>query len=254
MRLSLGGGASGRRRREQAKSGHESASPRQRTLALSSLLPRGDGPRFHLLDLGAASPANLDFYARFDGKISFADFYHGLGRVRAQASSTGGELDLTSLFPRGGEERSDLILAWDLLNYLRPGELERFMDGLAPFCRPGTALHAFVYTMKDMPASPIRYRIEDEKTLVYEDVPGEGRGRGHRRPCPRYHEQELVKRLAGFAVESRFQLRNGIVEYVLSFRLSQRAAVEDDVSSRSTASPERSPWEPAPRWRPAPSR
>jgi hypothetical protein len=256
MRLSLLRNVS--RRNNCARRPPRSRSARQRTLALSSILPRAQRSSAHVLDLGVASPRNLAFFGRFSASFSVADLYRGLGRVRAREATGIRASDYRSLFPYRRDQQFDLIFAWDLLNYLKPDELPWFMDALAPHCRPGTVLHAFIYTTKDMPPAPVRFRIEDEETLVY-DVPPHGR------PSPRYHEQELTKQLAGFAVDTRYQLRSGIAEYVFSFRLSQRAIVEATTGSGaslgtlvSTAPrgsngspvPVRSPSEPAPRWRP----
>ena len=121
--------------------------------------------------------------------------------------------------------------------YLTPTELQLLMRTLQPFCLPGTSMLAFVATQKEMPPAPSAYWIGDEDTVHYEIR--EGRSR----PCPRYLEQDLLKQMPGLTVESRYQLRNGMLEYVLSYRNASRAS-----------SPVRYPLGPNPRSTPTPYR
>jgi hypothetical protein len=101
-----------------------------------------------------------------------------------------------------------------------------------------------VSTQKEMPPAPSAYSIEDADTLVYEER--EGRAR----PCPRYLEGGLLKRMQGLTVENRYQLRNGMLEYVFSYRMSSRAPSRPP-SARDSL---RYRFEPAPRWSSTPSR
>jgi len=116
------------------------------------------------------------------------------------------------------------------------------MNALEPFCLAGTALLAFVSTQKEMPPAPSVYWIEDEETVVYEARVGRPR------PCPRYLEQDLLKRMPGLTVESRYQLRSGTLEYVFSYRMTSRT------SPTRTTDALRYRLAPDPRWTPAPSR
>ena len=103
--------------------------------------------------------------------------------------------------------RFDLVLAWDLFNYLGLPEVEVLADRLVALSRPGTRIMALVSTQKQIPVRPLRFVIRDQKTLRYE-VQSAGI-----RACPRHSESDLLKRLAGFKVDQGMLLRNGMREY-----------------------------------------
>lgn len=220
------------------------ARPSQKSLGLRGLLPDSDDATLRVLDLGPARAANLDFFSRYGGHLTVADFYSGL---RAARASTTDDNDrkveaFAELLPFDRSTRFDLVLAWDLLNYLTPHEHHLLMTCLEPFCMPGTAILAFVSMQKEMPPAPSTYSIQDADTLVYEERDGRAR------PCPRYLEGDLLKRMQGLTVESRYQLRNGMLEYVFSYRMSSRSAAKTSNDSLGYR------LEPASRWTTTPSR
>ena len=208
----------------------------QRCLGLRALLPKSEGPTLRVLDLGAARTANLDFFANYGGQLTVADFYNGLRPLRAKTGDDDRKRKgFVELLDYDQATRFDLVLAWDLLNYLTPQEHQFLMTALEPFLVPGTAMLAFVWMQKEMPPGPSHYWVRDEETVAFE-IP-EGRAR----PCPRYLEQDLLKRMPSLTVENRYQLRNGMLEYVFSYRKSSRPA------AAITSEPARYPLAPAPR-------
>lgn len=238
MRMSLFRGARG------ASSGNKHDRPSQKSLGLRRLLPEDEDAVLRVLDLGPARAANLEFFSRYGGQLTVADFYSGLPPARAATSEDDERKAqaFAELLPYEPSTRFDLILAWDLLNYLTPIEQQLLMGTLERYCMPGTALLAFVSMQKEMPPAPSAYSIRDADTLVYEER------EGRPRPCPRYLEGDLLKRMQGLSVENRYQLRNGMLEYVFSYRLSSRSSTS--VSSDAL----RYRLEPATRWSSTPSR
>jgi hypothetical protein len=187
------------KRRAEARARTGSRELRQRSLGLPRLvepLVKGRSGSYSVLDLGPASRSTLDFFLGRGARVTVADFERSSRR---------------ELFCSKPESPFDLVLAWEVLNYLGPEDLGPFMDDLSPYVRPGATFHAFVSTGREMAATPSRYRIEDEATLVLDSAT-------HRVPSPRYAEPELLKRMPGLRVEHRFQLRNGMQEYVFSYR------------------------------------
>ncbi len=197
---------------------------RQRSLALPKLVEPHEvsGKRFSVLDLGPASPANLDFFLGRGARLTVADFTPARGEtlsdvVRAEPGS-----------------HFDVVLAWDFLNYLQRDRLGLLLRSLEPFFRPGTTIHALIATGREMPASPRRYRIEDAETLLCEGP------KERVVPSPRYVEQDLLKCMPGLIVEHRFQLRNGMLEYLFSYRtrrVAYSAAMGDAPRSRPGPGP-----------------
>ena len=212
MRLSLFRSAKG-------VSENEISETTQRCLGLRALLPQSGDATLRVLDLGAARMANLDFFANYGGQVTVADFYSGLRPARAASQDDDRKREaFVELLDYDHETRFDLVLAWDLLNYLTPQEHQLLMTTLEPFLVPGTAMLAFVWIQKEMPPGPSHYWVRDEETVAFEIQ------KGRARPCPRYLEQGLLKQMRSLTVETRYQLRNGMLEYVFSYRKSSRPA------------------------------
>jgi hypothetical protein len=189
---------------------------RQRSLALPKLVePLGSSPQkgYSVLDLGPATPSNLEFFLGRGARFTVADF-------------TPSRPDMFSdvVYTEPGTH-FDLVLAWDFLNYLPREKLGLLLRSLEPYFRPGTAVHALVATGRHMPAAPRRYRIENAQTLVCEGP------RGRVIPSPRYVEQDLLRCMPGLIVEHRFQLRNEMLEYLFSYRTRLRVAYSTTMGS-----------------------
>lgn len=188
-------------RRRAATARPKASEHRQHSPAFAKLVElaeEGSARGFSVLDLGPAMKANLDFFLGRGARVTVADFHR-----------SGARCDFVGADP---ESRFDLVLAWDVLNYLDPEALARLMDRLGAHFRPGTTLHAFIATGREISAAPSRCRIQDPETLVLEV------SEGPRIPSPRYLEQELLRRMLGWTVEHRVQLRIGMLEYVFSYR------------------------------------
>ena len=152
----------------------------------------------------------MEFLSRFDCKLFIEDLYSALaGRAGVpSAEETLRPQDVEELLPLPESARFDVVLTWDLFNYLGRDELRRLMRHLARFCRPGAVLLAFISIHKQMPAQPIRFRILDERNLLYEQRSA------HQRPAPRYASHDLGGMLDGFRIDRSFLLRHGIQEYL----------------------------------------
>ena len=107
--------------------------PSQTSLGLRGLLPEAEDQTLRVLDLGPARPANLDFFSRYGGHLTVADFYSGLRAARAATTNEDDERKVKAfaeLLPFDKDTRFDLVLAWDLLNYLTPQEHHLLMTCL----------------------------------------------------------------------------------------------------------------------------
>jgi len=200
-------------RREPAAKGAatqtvESGPEVYRSLALPAVLAAlSRGPKLNVLDLGPAIGGNVERLSEFGCKLFIEDLFGSKAAVPA------GELDanfFTQLIAPPEGTQFDLVLAWDLFNYLDHKELVHLADRLRRFCRPGSLLFALVSIHKTIPAQPIRFRFHGNDTdqLVYE------RRTQVDRPGPRFASGELNDILRGFRVDRSFLLRHGIQEYL----------------------------------------
>ncbi len=177
---------------------------------------------FSVLDLGPATPSNLQFFLGRGARFTVADFAPSRGDT------------LSELVRDEPGTHFDLVLAWDFLNYLPREKLGLLLRSLEPYFRPGTMVHALVATGRHISAAPRRYRIEDAETLVWEGP------RGRVIPSPRYMEQDLLRCMPGLIVEHRFQLRNEMLEYLFSYRTRLRVAYSAAMGTVSDAPRSRS--------------
>lgn len=202
---------------EKAGASEQASAGEHQSPCLKLLFDRlQSGGRHLILDLGPAVGENVQFFAQLSCKLFIADLYESLfapATRQPDSHRTFRKLLKTDL-PSTDGQAVDLILAWDLLNYLEPEYLRVLAEALASYCHRGTQLFAMVATHKEMPAKPTVFRIRDYEHLIFR--PDEQ----WRRPSPRYTEPDLVRGLPDFEVDVSFLLRNGLQEYLLNYRPS----------------------------------
>jgi hypothetical protein len=185
--------------------------------ALLDSLPTEGRPA--ILDLGPAVGVNIDFWSDLGCRVHVADLHDSLHPSAPSWSEPEGD---TALLPAGllpAAPAFDLVLAWDLLNYLTPPQMRAVARGLAACTRHGTMLFALIGTLRQMPPRPLRYRIVGRDRLLYEDGPaGAPRVAEATRPCPRYRQPDLERGLPLFSVATSYLLRTGVQEYLFARR------------------------------------
>jgi hypothetical protein len=116
------------------------------------------GQRWVVLDLGAAQTELITLFGRFRCRLDIADLAEGLDELNGE-SDPRRLLELAEeVLPGRREGSTDLVLCWDLVNYLRRPALTALMERVRARMRPGSLVHALVvYSAADMPARPCRY-------------------------------------------------------------------------------------------------
>jgi hypothetical protein len=183
----------------------------RRSLALAALFEAIRGRKVTVLDLGSAVGSNVEFLSRYGCKLYIEDLYAAL----ASRVATGEEGDaagpefFTEFLSVPEGTRFDVVLAWDLFNYLRRKELGFFGELLRRYTEPGAMTFALMSYHKQIPAQPYRFKIQDEERLIYD------RRTALERPSPRFVPYEVTGLLKGFRVDRSFLLQHGIQEYLL---------------------------------------
>lgn len=171
--------------------------------------------RLSILDLGSAYASNLQFLSQSVRSlhIEIEDLYETLSSFDFFDPREPRSYDAVYryLFPYGEETRFDLILGWDLFNYLEELEFSSLIRHLDRFCHPGTLLFTMISSNRYIPEKPIRFQIVDSERLRYEYLSS------LLRPSPRYHQADLVRMMPHFRLFSSFRLRNGFKEYLFTF-------------------------------------
>ena len=176
--------------------------------AALSALP--DDRPARVLDLGAVNGANIEFHAKRGARLWVAD----LVRIVDSGEIRSDEL-ATALPGEAEDDLFDLVLAWDVLNYLERDQVERLSSQIAGLCRPGAALLAVVITAAEMSNSPLRFTIHATESICCRATSAS------RRPAPNWPPAAVERCLQGFEVKRSFVLRSGVQEYVAT-RLDAR--------------------------------
>jgi hypothetical protein len=173
--------------------------------ALADVLGRmADRHDCRVLDLGGAVPRNIELLAGFARHVRVVDVFRALEELRESADeevSPDGLID-----PRWGP--FDLVLAWDVLNYLDPRDGRDLVTAIADLCPTGAILLALILSGPDMAARPTIYTVVENDALEYRYETTA------RSLCPRLKPANLERILGPFRVERSFVLRHGVQEYV----------------------------------------
>lgn len=164
-----------------------------------------------VLDLGPAAGANVSFFAGLSCKLFIADLNNSIFGT-ATLADRAEALDDTLSRDIPVNETFDLVLLWDLLDYLDEAEIRILSARLRPACRDKTLLYGLVSYRKEIADRPMRYEILDTKTILYAPESQ------LQRPAPLRKEPELAKLMPDFEVDSTYLLRHGRQEYLFGAR------------------------------------
>jgi hypothetical protein len=165
-----------------------------------------------ILDLGSAMGVNVAFWSHFSPSLHIADLWSSMPEPAPPSlEPVDSDPGWQQILPLPEETRFDVILAWDLLNYLDQQQVSGLIRHLRGFCHPGALLFALIFDQPQMSAAPIRFRIAGMERLIYESRTTDSRA------CPRHQPRDVQRMLAGFRTASSFRLRNGIQEYVFEY-------------------------------------
>ena len=168
-----------------------------------------------VLDLGAASTAMLALLGQSRCRVDIADLAHFDGIDHLNTTEPGPALDSAadSLLPnKRPDDDIELVLCWDLPNYLTLNALSALMAAIGRRARPGAPAHALIfYAEPDMPGHPGRFVPTAEGELIDHSTPSTAIA------APRYSPEDLGKSMGRFVIDRARLLSNGMQEFL--FRL-----------------------------------
>ena len=103
----------------------------------------------------------------------------------------------------------DLLLLWDLPNYLDGKVLRAIIEYLLPHCSDDAILHIYIHTRERMPVKPGTYTIGSSNKVCVK------RNSSEKTQSPMYYKESLQKALSPFLVQRGVLLSNGVQEYLL---------------------------------------
>jgi len=170
----------------------------------------GKERKWGILDLGPARSTNLELLSRFRCRLFIEDVHELASALAGKAAED--KAALLNWFeqwaPGAGNESIDVVIAWDIFNYLDSELCKAFIGRLMPLLKPGAYIYILVYSQKEMPAQPIPFKVVSGDRLEYQPLTPATR------PSPRFNQTDLNKRLPQFSVVKSVLLRNGMQEYL----------------------------------------
>jgi hypothetical protein len=167
------------------------------------------GDRCVVLDLGAARTETIALFSQFRARMDIADLADGIERLETEIDPDILREEVERLLPARGTETADVVLCWDLLNYLPRPALSAVMAAIAERVRRGALVHALIaYSSKTMSMRPGCFVPLDEQRLI-NLAP-----RQAERDAPRYSPEDLARCMPNYSVERARLLRNGMQEFL----------------------------------------
>ncbi len=169
-------------------------------------LEREPGRKYRILDLARASGNHVTFFSRFRCRLQVAALAEELPAWRLREEDP--PPDPARLLPLPPEARFDLVLCWNLLDYLEPEPLSLLLGHLLPHLGPGSWLHAFIQTRGEMPSQPGEFLLLEDGQMEWRHDPGSTI------QTPRHSRRTLERWLPGVRVRQSRLLQNGFQEYL----------------------------------------
>ena len=173
-----------------------------------------DDVSYEILELGPVRKGNVEFWSQFSNSIYVADLRSSLPLPPLLPLPDDPEppkRDWHQVLRLPEKRRFDIVLAWDLFNYLDLSDLSGLIGYLSRFCRAGTIVFMLIFDNQTMREEISVYQVVDESHLGYE------LGGAKMRECPRHHAHTLKQMMRNFRSADSFRLRNGVIEYLFIY-------------------------------------
>lgn len=170
-----------------------------------------DQRRHVVLDLGQARFGTVELFGNYRCRLDIVDLPSVLDQMPQGEDQTPQALAawLSRQLPPAGGERADLVLCWNLLNYLPLAAIEQLSILLSSRVAPGGRLHALIeYSATRMPVHPLSFTPSGLELLADQTADS------NTVPVPRYTPKALEKQLPGFIWEQAMLLGNGMQEFL----------------------------------------
>ena len=167
------------------------------------------GGRWVVLDLGSVHSATIRTFGQFRCRLEFVELADGLDSLNGEIDPRRIRQFADALLPPRRGEAADVVLCWDLINYLNQPALTAVMECIALRCKRGALAHGLVYySAKSMPERPSTFVPLDDQRILQHVKPG------RERPAPRYSPEDLARCMPRYSVERGRLLRNGMQEFI----------------------------------------
>lgn len=168
-------------------------------------------PGLSVLELGPALNANISFFLEFHCKLIMQDLYGGLCDHIAR-NQEGEPSPISALVGKLSEHDParpfDLVLCWDLLNYISSEETELLMTSIAERSSESVIISVVEANSSTLPVLPSRFRILEGQKIEIEKRTTEQRQKVFR------SQETITRPFPGITLQSSLRLKNGFMEQV----------------------------------------
>lgn len=163
----------------------------------------------NVVDLGATSIDNCMLFSRFGARV-YVDTSPASLRSRVVLYNELTEADIDNLIDRCPKP-IDVLLFWDLMDYLSLENIKYVMSRLSGEMRPGGVLYTLASRQRFIPDSPAVIEMLREDCLRFlNDDP-------EQREAPQYAPKQLEQRMPGFVLDKMYLMQNGMQEHLFLF-------------------------------------
>ncbi|MDQ2075850.1 hypothetical protein [Marinimicrobium sp. ABcell2] len=191
--------------------------------------------RNRILDLGSPSAGSFKFFSQLGCSIHFEGIDLLLTESAGESATCQQQLEpeLSRLDP---EKHFDVILAWDLFNYLDTDTIAWLMKRLSQHCHANTLVHFLRYTSQRIPAKPRHCQIIDQyRVALHSDRPV-----GPRKYQP-LNTTDTLRCMPDHSLDGSYVNHHGMAlgvsEHVLRYRPTQRAGNRQLACAELSAAP-----------------
>ncbi len=123
----------------------------------------------------------------------------------------------------------EIIVAWDLLNYLSKRSIVELMALLSPFCKRGAVMHALVWTDGRIPIHPMKFEVNQLGELVFHTSPN-----SESLEIPPYTAQTIRSLMPSFNIVRLSALSIGMHDCLFEFESLQDPPNPELITLQST--------------------
>jgi len=185
------------------------------TMVFADLLSQRPTDRaLRILDLGSVRQSTIDFFSDYHCHILVTglcdDFVTGKGLDKHSLKQL--QQLIKQDITRHNNNCYDLILCWDLLNYLDKEQFPLLVTQLLPVLSNATRCHTFLYTTANRPPRPGGFQITSKEQMIIAESLTEQNHSGS------VTQTTLGKYLPNFNTLRTVLMRNGTQELAFEIR------------------------------------
>jgi hypothetical protein len=163
-------------------------------------------PGFNILELGMPLGMNVEYFSNYSCRLFIENLYTCINQTPVTKIPT----ELVSMKYAGLEagEKLDLVLCWDLFDYLKSAQIMSVVDLFRCHIQRGTLLYVLTSDTRMIADQPQCYRLATDN-YIEPELPTL-----QQRENPRHRPAVLQEWLGSFNLYRSFMLSNGRLEHL----------------------------------------